>query len=98
MSISPLSSHKKRGSHSHAEGAKPPKKQKSGVSPASLRWLFSEFKRSISGYMLYGDWFFRLTPLPLRLLGLGDCLSFGYHFGFLGFWLSLVSIGITTSS
>ena len=52
--------HKKGVSAPHARGNEYPlKKQKSGVSPAFLRWLFSEFKRSVQYFRLR-----RLVLLP----------------------------------
>ncbi len=63
------------------EGIPPENSRESGDASASLRWLFSEFKRSISDFRLYGDWFFCLASLPLRLLGFGDCLGSDYRLG-----------------
>jgi len=37
-------------SHTPLTTTPPEKSKKAGSSPASLRWLFSEFKRSISDY------------------------------------------------
>jgi len=57
-----------------------------------------------SSVLGYGYWLFCLASLPLRLglfyyrFSFNDSVSLlGYWFGVLGFWLSAVSIGFTTS-